>query len=316
VNGGLRLGFAGTPEFAATILKRLLEAGYAPVVVFTQPDRASGRGRKLKPSPVKNLALDQGIEIRDPPTLENLSLRDDALDLLIVASYGLILPRQILDAPRYGCLNVHASLLPRWRGAAPVERAMMAGDQQTGVCLMQMDEGLDTGPVYACSETDITPEDTGAILDARLAELGATLLLEYLPRIPAVVATPQPNTGATYAKKLTVSARTLDWAQPATTIARQIQALAERLPVTVYGPGVEPAVRIRLLEARSIKAASTESPGTIVAVDKNGLVVACATDNLLIMRLQLDRGKGRPQSALDAVNGYPDIFAPGLCLLA
>jgi methionyl-tRNA formyltransferase len=318
MNSNLRLGFAGTPEFAATALDRLISSDFKPVVVFTQPDRPTGRGRKLKPSPVKVLAQSHGIEVQEPVSLKGVSLEAYELDLLVVAAYGLLLPSTALDAPRLGCLNIHASLLPRWRGAAPVERAIMAGDTETGVCLMQMDEGLDTGDVYVRAAIPIAAEDTGGSLERKLAVLGARLLVEFLPCVETRSATVQSESGITYANKVTARDRSLDWSESATSIARQVRALADRDAVTVFGTGPEP-VRIRLLAAHAQTDSSSGDrapPGTILAVDRLGVMVACGSGRLLVERLQLNRGKGRPLSALDAANGHPDIIAPGKTLAA
>lgn len=322
----LRIGFAGTPEFAATLLQGLLDAGYTPKLVLTQPDRPTGRGRKLKPSAVKALAASRDLPVETPTRLKDYRLPE--LDLLIVAAYGLILPPAILTSPRHGCLNVHASLLPRWRGAAPVERAIMAGDRETGVCLMQMDAGLDTGPVYRCAEIMIDPAETGGTLEARLAELGTELLIRTLPDLPGLTARPQPDAGVTYAEKLSPRDSVLDWNRPAAEIARQIQALADRQPVTVYlseetgtdtGPGER--VRVRLLGASTVADVSQPDasdhpaecppPGTILRVTKAGLQVSCADGPVSIATLQLNRGKGTAMAARAAANGYPDLIAPG-----
>ena len=322
--GPLRLGFAGTPGFAATILRALLGSPHELALILTQPDRPTGRGRKLRPSAVKVLALEQQLTVREPANLKHTSLADDGLDLLIVAAYGIILPDHILAAPRLGCLNVHASLLPRWRGAAPVERAMIAGDRETGVCLMQMDAGLDTGPVYECQRTVIDAAETGAQLEDRLALMGADMLLACLPRLETLSAVPQPDQGISYAHKLSAADSQIDWSDSAVSIARRIMALADRQPVAVFGGG--DAVRIRLLAATasdvSDVAPGTDTPpgtkalpGTIVEVDKQGLQVVCGQGRLRIRMLQLNRGKGTPMPAHSAANGYPDLLAPGLVLV-
>ncbi|MGE0625090.1 MAG: methionyl-tRNA formyltransferase [Pseudomonadales bacterium] len=316
----LRLGFAGTPEFAATILKGLLDADLDIALVLTQPDRPTGRGRKLAASPVKMLAIASGIEVRDPPRLKGVSIEDAALDLLVVAAYGLILPAHILGAPRLGCLNVHASLLPRWRGAAPVERAIMAGDTETGVCLMRMDRGLDTGPVYVCEAVDIGDTETGSELEARLAILGARLLVATLPRIPRMTPALQPEQGITYAAKITPEDSMLDWQEGAAAIARRIRALTHRQPVTVHAAGngdQGPPARVRLLGALAGQDTPPEAPpGTILAVGPAGLEVACPDGSVIVRELQLNRGKGRPMSPQAAANGYPDLIGPGLRLTA
>jgi methionyl-tRNA formyltransferase len=305
-----RLGFAGTPEFAATILEALVTAGHSPVVVYTQPDRPSGRGRKPLPSPVKGLAARQGIETRQPVTLKETGAVDDLasleLDTLVVAAYGLILPQAILSAPKYGCMNVHASLLPRWRGAAPVERAIMAGDEETGVTIMSMDAGLDTGPIILQERCPIESETTGGELEATLARLGARCLLDCLENLGSLDPTPQDEAGATYAHKLTAADASIDWTRPAEAIARQIRALNPRLPATCASGDL----RIRILQARAVRDPGGE-PGRIVAADRNGIRVSCRESTLVIQSVQLDRGRGRPLSAADAVNGYAGYFEEG-----
>jgi len=311
-----RLGFAGTPEFAAIILAALIEHDLAPVVVYTQPDRPTGRGRKLQPSPVKILAEAHKIPVRQPASLKHESLSSDELDLLVVAAYGLLLPEHVLQAPAYGCINVHASLLPRWRGAAPVERAIMAGDCVTGVCLMQMEKGLDTGPVYDRQEVAITDRTTGTQLERQLASLGAQMLVESLADLDSLAAVPQQGK-ATYAAKLTRADSRIDWQQSAPTIAARVRALTGRLPVTCFCRGA----RVRILQAEPVCAtdvangvdddAVSDLIGQIISADKHGISVKCGEGVLQITQLQLDRGKGRPLPAGAALNGYPELFAPG-----
>lgn len=303
----LRLGFAGTPVFAARILAALLANHFSVSVVYTQPDRPTGRGRKLSASAVKQLAVESGIPVRQPASLKGESLLADKLDVLVVAAYGLLLPPHILRAPRYGCINVHASLLPRWRGAAPVERAIMAGDRVTGVSIMQMDEGLDTGPVYRRVETPITTETTGESLEHTLADLGARALLEVLVSLPA---TPEPQQGeASYASKLTRKDTVINWQAPASRTAAQIRALTGRMPVTCGSQGA----RVRILRASSHDG-QIAAPGEIVYADKRGIGVQCGEGVLVVEALQLDRGKGKPMTAAAALSGYPDLFKPGCSL--
>ena len=320
----LRIGFAGTPEFAATILNGLFDAGLAPKLVLTQPDRPTGRGRKTQPSSVRRIADAHGVPVETPERLKSESLDQHQLDLLIVAAYGLILPAHILDAPRLGCLNVHASLLPRWRGAAPVERAMMAGDEATGVCLMKMDEGLDTGPVYRCESLPIDPQETGGELEARLAAAGIELLVGLLPEIEVLSPTPQPETGATYATKLTAADSVPDLDATAAVLARQVRALSDRQPVALYARDDAGSVRIRCLGPARYEPAAADAaapaaaiaPGTIVRIDKAGLWLACGEGNLCIPQIQLNRGKGTAMAAKAAANGYPGIIQAGARLSA
>jgi methionyl-tRNA formyltransferase len=281
-------------------------------VVFTQPDRPTGRGRKVRPSPVKQLALAHDIDVRQPRSLKQERLDDDELDVLVVAAYGLLLPKHVLDAPRFGCINVHASLLPRWRGAAPVERAIMAGDRLTGVTIMQMDEGLDTGPTFARAEITIEPSMTGPELEARLAESGAVLLRACLDRLGEAV--PEPQSGvATYAAKLTPADAVMDWHRNAADIVNQVRALRGRMPVTCRLADA----RVRILTATVAPPGQLRDepgsapPGTIVAATKSGILVRCGDGAVRIEELQLDRGKGKPVSAASALNGYPELFAIG-----
>jgi len=307
-NSPLRLGFAGTPDFAASILQHLLEQDYQPVVVFTQPDRPTGRGRKLGVSPVKQLAQEANLPLRQPASLKN-ELLDLDMDVLIVAAYGLLLPAHILQAPRFGCINVHASLLPRWRGAAPIERAIMAGDRITGVTIMQMDEGLDTGPTFNRAEVAIEPTMSGLELEHALADLGGRALIDCLRQLGKVTPTPQQGQ-ATYAKKLTSADSVIDWRQAVENIVNQVRALSGRMPASTTSKDI----RIRILDAQAMPTAPGQAPGTILSADKHGIAVACGEGALRVTRLQLNRGKGKAMDAAAAVNGYADIFTPGLIL--
>ncbi len=255
-----------------------------------------------------------------PERLKGFDLKPYSLDLLIVAAYGLILPEHILAAPRLGCLNVHASLLPRWRGAAPVERAIMAGDRESGVCLMQMDAGLDTGPVYRCESLVISEEETGSGLEARLGALGRRLLLELLPELEQLEPVPQSDVGATYAEKLTPADSRLDLSGAPDRAARQVRALTDRQPVTVFAP--DPAdphkpVRVRCLgAARADADEASQASGRILRVDRAGLWVTCGQGALCIPEIQLNRGKGTAMKAKAAANGYPEILRAGRRLFA
>jgi methionyl-tRNA formyltransferase len=328
-SGALRLGFAGTPAFAATIVQALIDNGYPPVIVYTKPDRPFGRGRKAAPSPVKVCAERAAIEICQPSSLRGVSLARHQLDAMVVAAYGLIVPPAMLTEPRHGCLNVHASLLPRWRGAAPVERAIIAGDEKSGVSIMQMAEGIDTGPVYLRRTLTIEPHWTGAALDRALAQLGADALLECLATLGSRDPVAQDETNASYAPKLTAADARVDWQCPAAAIARRIRALTERRPVTTTLADT----RVRLLAAQVAatpadvaatpadvaagtagvtEAAGADSPpGTIVRLAKTYIGIATVDGTLNVQRLQLDRGSGRPLGARDAVNGYPQLFRVG-----
>ncbi len=313
------LGFAGTPGFAVRILQALIDSEHAVRVVFTQPDRPGRRGRRAVPSPVRALAEANGLTVRTPTRIGGeregggLARKElscvAGLDVLVVAAYGLLLPRALLDAPRLGCINVHASLLPRWRGAAPVERAIMAGDKLTGVSIMQMDAGLDTGPVLMSRSVPLRETDTGVSLTASLADLGADALLECLERIDVLEPVPQDNVRATFAPKLTGADAIIDWRCSAASIARQVRALAHRQ--TAYATfGDE---RLRVLEAQAValeEQGAVPVPGT-VSKTREGVTVACGKGTLLLQTVQLSRGSGRPMPVRDAANGYPQIFATG-----
>lgn len=282
-----RLLFAGTPEFARASLQGLVDAGYVPVAVLTQPDRPSGRGRKLTPGPVKEFSVERGIPVMQPVTLKDPHVVGEIAaleaDIMIVAAYGIILPEAVLDLPRLGCVNVHASLLPRWRGAAPIQQAILNGDAETGICLMQMDPGLDTGPVYASAAIDIGPEETGGELHDRLASLGASLLVERLPDIIAGRLEPiaQDEAAATYAGKIRKEDAKIDWSLPATTLHRKIRA---------YNPA--PGAWFELAGDR-IKCWSATvlddidgPPGVVQRSDSDGIDVTCGEGALRLTLLQ------------------------------
>jgi methionyl-tRNA formyltransferase len=309
----MRCGFAGTPAFAAHILERLIESSHQVPVVYTQPDRPAGRGRKSTPSAVRSLAENQRIPVRTPSRLKSAdvvaALEALHLDVLVVAAYGLILPQAVLDAPRIGCINVHASLLPRWRGAAPIERAMMAGDLETGVTIMKMERGLDTGDVYATAHCPIADDATGDSLHAQLAELGARCLLEVLAALPDLTPVPQNDSEACYADKLTSADQRLDFANDASHLARQVRALNSRAPTIAYLNGER--VRLLLAEADQADPPGNAPPGVIIDTSKHGIRVACGHGQLLVTQLQLSRGKGKPMPAAAAINGFPDLFTPG-----
>ena len=310
-----RIVFAGTPDFAATILDGLLAAGHRPVAVYTQPDRRRGRGRKTSPSTVKVRAQAADIDVFQPRNFRKAehveALRALQPDLLIVAAYGLILPETVLHIPGSdgrGAVNVHASLLPRWRGAAPVERAIMAGDRETGVCLMQMERGLDTGPVFAVRRLTIDPAESAAELEARLADLGASLLQENLQALLArtLVPTVQPETGIEYAHKITAADSVPSFSRAAD-LARQIQAMRERAPVTAWIADEG----IRLLRARAIEGAASAAPGTLLVAGRKQLQIACGDGHVEITEIRLPRGKGTPMNAAAALNGFADLLQDG-----
>jgi methionyl-tRNA formyltransferase len=290
----LRLAFAGTPDFAVPHLAVCKNPDVEIVAVYTQPDRPAGRGRQLAPSPIKRAALDAGLRVEQPETLKDpyaqQRLRELDLDLLVVVAYGLILPRKALAMPRLGCWNVHASLLPRWRGAAPIQRALLAGDKQTGVCLMQMEAGLDTGPVLLRRELAIAPMDTGGSLHDRLAVLGADVLnqgLAHVLRGEALTPQPQAADGVTYAHKLDKAEARLDWNDSANALERKVRAF-DPWPVAEANIGGE---RLRIWAANAVPIQTAVAPGSVIAITRDGIDVACAQGILRITEVQRDGGK-------------------------
>jgi len=292
----LRIVYAGTPEFAVPALQALIDSPHEVVAVYTQPDRPAGRGRKLRASPVKQLALAHDLPVEQPTSLRDeqaqAHLADLRPDLMVVAAYGLILPKAVLETPRLGCINIHASLLPRWRGAAPIQRAILAGDRETGVTIMQMDEGLDTGAMLLKRALPIAEDDTAASLHDRLAVLGAEALMEALPGIMdgSLEAIPQNEAEATYAAKLDKAEARIDWQQPAEHIARQVRAF-NPWPVAQAELDGQP---LRIWEARAVDRPAQAEPGTVVAESAEGIDVAAGEGCLRITRLQLPGGKQLP----------------------
>lgn len=281
----LRLAFMGTPDFAVPALKALADAGHEIVVVYSQPPRQAGRGQKLRPSPVQIAAEAAKLVVRTPVSLRSSDEQEAfaacRLDAAVVVAYGLLLPRAILAAPRHGCLNVHASLLPRWRGAAPIQRAIMAGDSETGITIMQMDEGLDTGGIVLQRRVSIESSDDAGTLHDKLAALGAALILEALRGLAEgrITPTPQSSTGATYASKITGADERLDWQQPAESLQRRVRALSPH-PGAWFEVGGE---RFKVLAADIVPDDATAKPGTIL---DDCLTVACGVDALRITRIQ------------------------------
>jgi len=308
----MRIVFAGTPEFAAQHLEALLQAGYQVVAVYTQPDRPAGRGQKLMPSPVKQLALQHGLPVMQPATLRDAEAQHALAalqpDLMVVVAYGLILPQAVLDTPRLGCINSHASLLPRWRGAAPIQRAIEAGDSESGVTVMQMEAGLDTGPMLLKVRTPIGPSDTGGSLHDRLAALGAQAVVEAVARLQAgsLPGERQDDTLATYAHKLSKDEARLDWQRPAAELERLVRAFN---PWPICHSSLAGDV-LKVHAARLVPGQG--EPGRILAAGKDGLTVACGTGALQLTRLQLPGGK--PLDFADLYNSRREQFAPGQVL--
>ncbi|MFC6670597.1 methionyl-tRNA formyltransferase [Marinobacterium aestuariivivens] len=307
----LNIVFAGTPDFAAASLQALLETEHKVIAVYTQPDRPAGRGRKLTPSPVKQLALEHGIEVRQPLSLRDPEAQEGlaalAPDLMVVVAYGLLLPKAVLETPRLGCINVHASLLPRWRGAAPIHRALLAGDSETGVTIMQMDEGLDTGDMLLKASCPILADDTSATLHDRLATIGARALVDSLAGIRdgSIARESQDDSLATYAHKLEKQEGDLDWQQPAEQLARQVRGLSP-WPVAFTRLGEE---ILRIWAAEALDSPSHGLPGTIVAADRNGIQVACGEGVLRLSKLQLPGGKALEAAAM--LNARRESFSIG-----
>jgi methionyl-tRNA formyltransferase len=311
----LRVVFAGTPEFARVALQQLHAVGHCIALVLTQPDRPAGRGLKLQPSPVKQYALAHGIAVAQPRSLrldgkypEDAAAARAALqaaqpDVIVVAAYGLILPAWVLALPRLGCLNIHASLLPRWRGAAPIQRAIEAGDAQTGVTIMQMDEGLDTGAMLLAQSLPIAEDDTAASLHDKLAALGAQLIVQALAQAEAgtLRPTPQPAQGACYAPKIDKAQALLDWRQPAGLLARRIRAFDPAPGAYTLWQG-QP---LKLWQARAEAGdpAAERPPGTVLAADAQGIVVQCGQGRLRLLALQ--RAGGKRLAVADFLRGQP-----------
>ena len=297
----MKVIFAGTPEFAAQALRAILAAGHEVPLVLTQPDRPAGRGQKLQPSPVKQVALEHGIPVHQPERLKDpvthQPIIDAAADVMVVAAYGLILPQAVLDIPRHGCLNIHGSLLPRWRGAAPIQRAIEAGDKESGVVIMQMEAGLDTGPMLLTESLPIADDDTAASLHDKLAAQGARLIVDALARLPELQAVPQPEEGVTYAHKIEKAEAAIDWTLPAEQLARRVRAF-NPFPGATAKHG---ELLLKCWQAKPL--AGQGEPGQVLAADGNGVVVACGSGALCLTELQKPGGKRLP--AADFLRGHP-----------
>ena len=305
----MKIAFAGTPEFAAVALRALLAAGFDVPLVLTQPDRPAGRGQKLVASPVKQVALAHGIAVHQPEKLRDPAshapLIACAPDVLVVAAYGLILPQAVLDIPRRGCLNIHASLLPRWRGAAPIQRAIEAGDAATGVTIMQMEAGLDTGPMLLAESLEIGAGDTAATLHDKLAAQGGRLIVDALRRLDALVPVAQPVDGVTYAAKIDKNEAALDWTRPAAELERRIRAF-DPFPGCTAQCG---DTKLKLW--RAVLAPGAGAPGEILAVAADGITVACGQGESsgALKLVELQKPGGRRLASADFLSGFP--LAPG-----
>ena len=312
----LRIVFAGTPDFAAVHLRALIDSEHDVIAVYSQPDRPAGRGKKLQPSPVKQVAVEHDIAVyqplnfKDPADVQQLEALN--ADVMIVVAYGLLLPQSVLDAPKHGCLNVHASLLPRWRGAAPIQRCIEAGDKMTGITIMQMDKGLDTGDMLHKITTGITLDDTGGSLHDRLADIGPQSLLVTLAQLEAGKLQPEKQNDAlaNYAHKLKKEEALLDWSQPAENLALRVRAF-NPFPVAFTLLGND---RIRVLKASALEKVTQLQPGTIVNVTAEGIEVACAEGVLRLEQIQL-AGK-KAMLVADVINGQPNLFQPNYVLAA
>jgi len=286
---GLTVVFAGTPDFSVPAFEAIAASTHRIVAAYTQPDRPSGRGLKLEPSPVKRAAAARGIPVEQPATLKDpMAVERLAAwrpDVMVVVAYGLLLPQAVLDVPRLGCLNIHASLLPRWRGAAPIQRALLAGDRRTGISIMRMEAGLDTGPVLSGQAVDIAPDETGGSLHDRLARLGATLIVAALDRMEAGTARfePQDAAAATYARKLAKAEAVIDWTQPAAVLERQVRAFD---PWPVAETRLD-GRQFRIWRAHAVDADSSAAPGTVLSSGTEGITVMTGRGALVLDRVQL-----------------------------
>ena len=312
---GLRIVFAGTPEFAAEHLKTLLASRHQVIAVYSQPDRPAGRGKKLTASPVKEVALAHNVPVYQPLNFKHpeaiAELAALNADLMVVVAYGLILPKAVLDTPRLGCINVHASILPRWRGAAPIQRAIEAGDGETGVTIMQMDMGLDTGDMLIKAFCPILPEDTGGSLHDKLITIGAPALIEALGQIAAGTLNPeqQDDSQSNYAPKLSKEEAALNWHLSATALERKVRAF-NPFPVAHTKPaGAGDDQRIRVWAATACENTASAPPGSITQVGTNGVWVACAQGQIILTQLQLP---GKKAMGLDEIlRGHPGLFKVG-----
>lgn len=308
----LRVVFAGTPDFAAQHLAALIDSQHDVIAVYSQPDRPAGRGKKLQASAVKSLALEHEIPVYQPLSLkseqEQHTLADLDADVMVVVAYGLILPKAILDTPKFGCINVHGSILPKWRGAAPIQRSIWAGDAETGVTIMQMDEGLDTGDMLHIAKMPIEASDTSATLYEKLAQSGPTALIETLNRLTELSPIKQNDALASYAKKLSKEEAKLDWTLPAAQLERNVRAF-NPWPAAWFEVADN---AIKVWQSTAVESDGKSTPGTIVSADKQGIVIATSKGALRLEVLQIP-GKKRA-AVVDILNARADWFAVGTVL--
>jgi methionyl-tRNA formyltransferase len=301
-----RIIFAGTPQFAVPSLVALLNSKHSICGVYTQPDRKSGRGRKLQASPIKLLALQHGLDIYQPVSLKyaevQAQLKALKPDLMIVAAYGLLLPKAVLDIPRFGCINVHASLLPRWRGAAPIQRALIAGDKITGITLMNMDVGLDVGAMLKKQSCEILPDDTGQSLHDRLSELGGQMLSSYIDEIENLVATPQDDALATYAKKLEKTEAQLNWNEDAALLERKVRAFN---PYPIAQAKIFDQT-LRIWQAKALSETTDQPIGHIIRSQRDGIDIVTAKGILRLLKIQ--KAGRKPMSVAEFLNGHPEYI--------
>ncbi len=305
----MKILFAGTPDFAAAHLQALLDSRHRICGVITQPDKPGKRGKRLVPSPVKQLAASRGLALLQPKKLTADDIRRFEADLMVVVAYGQILSGSVLAAPRLGCINVHASLLPRWRGAAPMQHAILAGDEVSGITIIQMDEGLDTGDMLATRQVALDPDETAASLAAKLARVGPAALMEAIDGLESGTVEPvrQDDSRATYAHKITKDDARLHWPDAARTLSRAVRAFN---PDPVAYSFLED-LRVKIWAAREVPRESGDRPGTITALGPDGVTVACGENALLLERVQLPLGKGSILSGVDILNARKDLLAPG-----
>lgn len=307
----MNIGFAGTPEFAATILDALLASKHDVELVLTQPGRPAGRGRRVRPGPVEMLCVDRGLNVHDPTNLLPVISMLEPLDVLVVAAYGLLLPKRMLNAPRLGCINVHASLLPRWRGASPIEHAILHGDEETGVSIMRITSRLDAGPVFKRAILKLSSKSTTASVTDDLALLGGDEIVRFLDDADAGVLddpNPQIDSHATYAPKLSNEAARINWRESAVQVERHVRAFFGRGMAFTTLRQVNRNVRVRILEARIVDRHG--APGQVLAADPEP-VIGCGENALALQSVQLNIGKGRVMSGTDVVNGFADLWRPG-----